>query len=361
MDKYIPGIGVTAGSFMLKWELMDKYIKSHSLKIQPGDNVNIFINFESILNNLYNYKNINSLLIYHKQNFVIELESAILNLLANYKAYFTKEKCNAKVYLYYTDLNSENQSMMIYNKYYRTYYQNKYKQNPKFRNVGNVLLDTIIPEIDLITSYIPNVYFIKSKSFDGSLIPEIISQFDINSKNVIISSDLFDTLYMFNPNFITLYIRRRYGKLILGTDVDIVIQDIINTESPFNLNIFKSEMYYKLLLSIHGNVIRNIKTIRGLDYNLIIKLLNDGITNGMVLNNFESLSSIIEIFPDRYRDDIKSSFKCMDLNTQYDLLSQIDKDYIKSQIIDKIDISSVEALNNQRFLLFPINLQSLLI
>lgn len=359
MDKYIPGVSVAAGSYMLKWDLMDKYIRNNHLNIKPGDDINLFINFESILNNLFNYKNINSLLVYHKQDLVIEIESSVLNLVANYKSYFHKEKCNVKVYLYYTDLKSDNQQMMVYNKYYRTYYQNKYKQNPKFRNVGEVILDIVIPELELIMSYIPNIYFIKSNNFDSSLIPEIISRFD-NIKNIIISGDIFDTLYMFNPNFINLFIKRKYQNLFIGTNVDEIIQYIIKDESPFDLNIFKSEMYFRLLLSINGSIIRNIKTNKGFNYNYIIKLLKDGVDKGIILRDFNSLSSIIDIFPEKYKEDIKSAFQCMSIENQYGLLNQIDIDNIKSQIIDKIDIVSVEALNNQRFLNYPINIQSLL-
>ena len=58
---------------------------------------------------------------FHKKDVVIELESAILNLMANYRMYFKKEKCNVKVYFYYTDLTFTTQEMSVLNKYYRTY------------------------------------------------------------------------------------------------------------------------------------------------------------------------------------------------------------------------------------------------
>lgn len=359
MDRYAPGISVAAGSMMLKWDLMDACIRNKKIKLQPGDEVNVFINFESIMNNIYSFKNLNYNLSYFKQDLVIELESAILNVVANYKAYFNKEKCNSKIYLYYTDIESEDQHMMIYNKYYRTYYRNKYLQNPKFRNMGEVLKSIIIPELILIMSYIPNIYFIKSKGFDSSLIPQIISNMD-NKKNIIISGDLFDTLYMFNPNFINIFIKRNYKELFIGTEVDDIIQNIINNESVFDLNIFKSEMYYKLLLSINGSPIRNIRTNRNINYSFIIKALKEGIDNGIVLRDFESLSSIINIFPEKYRDEIKSAFSCMSIENQFELLTNMDIESIKNQIVDKIDITSVEALNNRRFLNYPINLQALL-
>ncbi|MCM1439561.1 MAG: hypothetical protein NC131_10235 [Roseburia sp.] len=359
MDKYIPGIAVTAGSWMLKWDLMNQHIHNHHINIQPGDNVNVFINFECIMRNLTMQKGLNGNINYHKQDVVLELESAVLNLMANYRAYFKKEKCNVKLYFYYTDLETPNQEMMLYNKYYRTYYQNRYMQNPQFRNIGDLLIKIIIPEIELILTYVKDCYFIKAKGFDGSIIPQVIS-LSSNSKNVIITGDIFDTLYMFNPNFCTIYINRKYQHFMTFSEIDGVIQSIIKNESAFDSSIFASEMYYRLLLSIKGSKVRNIKSARGFGYGKFISILKEGMNNNIVLIDFSSLDSIIELFPEKYRADIKEAFQCTSIDTQYELLNNIDIDSIYNQIIDKIDIESVEALNNKRFFNYPINLQSLI-
>ena len=91
-----------------------------------------------------------------------------------------------------------------------------------------------------------------------------------------------------------------------------------------------------------------------------MNILKDGIKDGIVLQGFNSIDSIIELFPEQYRNDIKTAFQCTSIDTQFDLLSENDISDIKSQIVDKIDIESLEALNNRRFLEFPINLQGLL-
>ena len=251
---YQPKLGLSAGTLMLKWDLLNQHIHNHPLKIQPLDNINVYINFESVLKNLTLQRDLPNNVTFHKKEVVIELESAILNLMANYKMYFKKEKCNVKVYFYYTDLNFTNQEMEVFNKYYRSYYKNRYLQNPQFRLMGNLLIDTIIPELRLITSYIPDCYFISAKNFDGSIIPSIISTFS-DSKNVIITGDIFDTLYMHNPIFATIYIKRRFQNFKVTSMVDDTVQSIVKDESPFDLTIFNSEMYYRLLLSIKGSKI----------------------------------------------------------------------------------------------------------
>ena len=359
-EEYKSGVGVVAGSYRLKWDLLNQHIHGHLINIKPNDDVNVFINFECILKNLSMRKNLNSLVNFHKKQLVIELESSILNLMGNYKSYFQKEKCNVKVYFYYTAIDQQYpQQMYVYNKYYRNFYYNKYTQNPQFRQMGEVINSIIIPEIKLIISYLPNCYFLESKTFDSSIIPYIVSTFS-PSKNVIITGDVFDTLYLFNPNFATIYIKRKFQELSITSDIDSTVQSIIKNESPFDLTIFNSELYYRLLLSVKGSKIRNIRSAKGFGYKNLINILKQGINNDIILKDFSAIESVIELFSKEYREDIKQAFKCTSIESQFELLSQTDIDEIKSQIIDKIDIESIEALNNRRFIDYPINLQMLL-
>lgn len=356
-------LGISAGAYMVKWSMLDPHVRMNQLHFMPGDNVNVFINFECVLRNLSLYKNIPALIARDKKNIVISLESSILNLIAHYKSYFKKEKCNPKIYLYYTDLSSEkDQQMEIYNKYYRSYYHNKYIQNPQFKQMGELLNDIIIPEVELILSYVEGCYFVRSKSFDSSVIPMIISSMSemVGYKNVIVTGDVFDTLYMFNLNFMTVYIKRRYQHFELCSQTNEVVQSIVKNESPFDLNIFNSELYFRLLLAIKGSKIRNIKSAKGFGYGKFMKILEQGIKDGNILQSFESLDSIIQLFPEKYRKDIKNAFICTSIETQYSLINDVDISYIKSQLVDKVDMASVEALNNKRFIDYPINLHMLL-
>lgn len=359
MEQYNPGVAVAAGALMLKWNLMDQHVHQNHINLQPMEEVNVFINLESVLYNLTMQKGLASKVNFHKQKLVIELESAILNLMAHYRTYFQKEKCFPRMYFYVTDLSGEEQQMKSYNKYYRSFYHNRYMNNPQFRIMGEVMKDIILPEIKLILSYVPGCYYLESKTFDSSIIPQIVSTFS-DRKNVIITGDVFDTLYLFNPNFMTIYIKRRFSNFNVITDIDGAVQSIVKDESPFDLTIFNSEMYYRLLLSIKGSKIRNIKSAQGFGYGKFMTILKNGIKDGIVLRDFASLDSILQLFPEQYQKDIKTAFQCTSIDTQYNLLSETNIDDIKSQMIDKVDIESLESLNNRRFLDSQINLQGLI-
>lgn len=358
-DEYRAGqISLAAGTFMLKWELLNRHVHINPIKIQPGDDVNIFINLECVLRNLYLQKGLQSMVTFSKQHVAIELESSILNLMAMYRMYFKKEKCNPRLYFYLTDLGDNPQQMEVYNKYYRSFYKNKYTKNPQFRHMGDLLTNIVLPEIELILLYVPGCYLLKSKTFDSSVIPMIVSEFS-DSKNVIVSGDVFDTLYLFNPNFMTMYIKRLYQHFTVTSEIDETVQSIVKEESPFDLTIFNSEMYYRLLLAVKGSKIRNIQSTKGFGYGRLMNVLRQGMSDGIVMKDFKSIDSILELFPENYRKSIKEAFQCTSIDTQYELLSDSDKVFIRDQIVDKIDMQSLDALNNKRFLDFPINLQGL--
>lgn len=359
MEVYEPGVGIAAGAWMMKYLELGPIVRAHPLRFQPGDKVNVFINFECVLKNIASMKNLQSIATFHKHKFVIELESAILNLIAHYRAFFKRDFPDTKLFFYFTALNDSPQQMETYNKFYRSYYLNRYTQNPQFRQIGSILADIVIPEIKLILSYVPNCYFIEADGFDGSIIPLVIHQIR-PAKNLIISGDVFDSLYLFNPNFCTVYMKRRFQHFTVVHDIDTAIQSIVKGESPFDLNIFASEMYYRLLLSIKGSKIRNIRSAKGFGYGRFMNLLKEGMEHDLVLQGYTSIDSILELFPEKYRADIKVAFQCTSIERQYALLGDPDVEAIRHQIVDKIDIKSVESLNRRRFQEFPINLSNLI-
>lgn len=361
MEKYQPGIGITAGSLMLKWDMLQG-ILSKDDKIGEFKKVNVCINFESIMRNMSLQKNINVLSSYHKQDVVIEMESAILNLIANYRSFFRRFGCETNVFLYYTDLSSdEEQTMSIYNKFYRAYYKNHYTKNPEAKVVGGLVDEIIYPETKLILEYVPGCYFIRSKRFDSSLVPAIVDKLKPADLNIIITSDQFDTLYFFKERFKPILVKRRYANFKVMSTVEEMVQSIVPSESIFDLQPFLvSPMYYRLLLTINGNPNRNIAGVRGIGYGKLLSMIHDGIDSGSLLKDFKTIESVINVFPEKYRNDVMDSFKCMDLDVQLELLTKGDYDYIESQFIDRSDLTSLEALNNRRFLNNQINISGLL-
>ena len=175
--------------------------------IGPNDSINVFINLESVFNYITMIKDLDKKLV-TEDNFVQIMVSDILNLAAHYKRFFRGNKLQTKVFLYMTSFDSDSFKEMKFNEDYRSYYLNKFNTNPRFSTLTDYLKNEILPEAEQICQFIPNVYIINAKNIDASVIPYAVSNLYSGSKNVIISSDYFDTQYSFKPGFTVHYLRR---------------------------------------------------------------------------------------------------------------------------------------------------------
>ena len=73
--------------------------------ITPRDSVNVFINLETVLNYITGVKDIDKKLLTEK-DYEDVMVVDILNLAAHYKKFFTGNRLDTKVFLYMTDLTS---------------------------------------------------------------------------------------------------------------------------------------------------------------------------------------------------------------------------------------------------------------
>ena len=353
MERYSSGISFCAVSLMIKWSLLNKLLID--LNIESGSEVNLFINFESVIKNLCKIKKFNTLMSLYTQKVVIEFESAVLNLVAHYRGFFKKAGIKCNIYFFYTNLDCNNSQLMKTElKFYRNYYYNKYKQNPEFKNIFR-LLQIAVPDLKLITNFIEGVYFIETNEIDSSLVPKILSK----EKSILLTEDIFDTVYCFET-FKVLYIKREFGQkneVVFSYPLEI-INKILNCKDGFEFSPLSSELYYKLLLAFKGSPIRNIQPLSSENCSLVdfALQLKDKIIKGEILEDFKAIGSVLEFIPKRVRNELEKSYKLFDLKVHLSKINELLISKIKDQIVDNFDFNSIMALNNERFLEFPVNL-----
>ena len=274
MEEYRGGkYSIAAGSMMIRYAMLNKLIFGGTVQLfNPNGEINIYINLESVLYNLFKFKGLIETVEYHKDKFALELESSIINLVGHYRSYFIGKNFKPNIFLFLTDLKKEYQEMSVINPYYRDYYYNKYMQDPHFASTGELLHSIVFPEVQLILSYIQNCYLIKSKGFDGSLIPMMI-QNRYENQSILITSDLFDTMYMYGGVTRVFCMRRRYSELNILTFYTEVIESILKSNDENDVFTFLTYPHFRLLLSVHGSKIRNIKSAKGFGYQRLKRTL----------------------------------------------------------------------------------------
>lgn len=357
---YTNPFSVCFTSMKLRYHDYDASIESLNF-VKPDDSVNVFISFESVLNNLSTVQDIDNKLLLER-NFPTILESEMINLCAHYRRFFRGNNLKTRVFLYYTDLSSEDFVEYKYNDEYRSFYTNKYLRNPKFQLLGNTLIEKIIPRVSKIMEYIPGVYFISGKNIEGSLIPWIMAKEYPESKNFIITTDKYETQYLFHPDLFCLHYIK---KSRLGTSViyhyDKYLADIFKEEHENNPNIslFQNPSFYDLIISSLGDKIRSIDSLKGIGCKTVSKFILNGIDQGKITQQTSSVELLKEIFPVEYHNDLINNFSCVSIPSHVNNLTQKQIFDITNQVVDRSDYNSLIQLNQSDYRDYPLMLPEL--
>ena len=345
----------------LKYAVYDESLSAMNF-LEPTDKVNVFINLETVWKNISMIMDLEKKIIV-QHDFKEIIISNILNLAAHYKRFFTSNNLDTKVYLYHTDLTSEEFDQFKYNEDYRAYYLTKFNDNPKFALFSERLIYDIIPDVKAYCEFIPGVYYISSKNIEGSLVPYIIAKSDPSRKNLIIGGELYDTQYSQIDRFVNHYIHRNFNVNRVYSDLNGYILDITKKEKDEDdLNkAFSNYNFYCGLLAILGNKVRSIDSISGFGPITFKKYLVDAINKNDISEDTSNPEIIGNIFNDgETKEEFVNNFYCSSILAMYDELSASEKVSVLNQLLDRSDRNALESINKLKFGNHPINLENLL-
>ena len=356
---YTNPFNVCFTSMKLRYTDYDSSIENLNF-VSKDDKVNVFINMESVLNNLSTVSNIDNKLLLER-NFPTILESEFINLCAHYKWFFRGNGLPTRVFLYYTDLSSSTFQNFKYNDEYRSFYINKYMINPKFQLLGNRLVDTIIPKVQKIMEFIPDVHFISATNIEGSLIPLIIANQDKSYKNFIISTDKYDTQYQLSPKrFCMHYIKRSpVGSSVLDRfdkTLSSIFKEKLESDS---VALLSNPSFYSTLIGATGDKLRSLDPLKGIGCKSVLKILTNAIDEKIITKDTTSIEMISKSFPEDQAEPAMENYNCISIASQYSDLSDKDTFSITNQIVNRFDHNSLIKLNETVYKDYPLMLQEL--
>lgn len=351
MDK-IDQFGIYFGMLKIRYQDLSSKLASHNIEI-PSNKVNVFINLETALNYLSTIKDLEKRLMIDRR-YPEDMKVDIINLAGYYKDFFAGNELDTKVFIYMTDLTSDEEggfyeSSLVED--YRSYYLLKYTENPRYVTLGDRLKDEIIPDVRLLCEYIPNVYFISIKNVDSGVIPYVIGQSMPDRTNVIISSDIQDTQYNYKENYLSIYFKRSIKRgpvMCLGTKE--YLDEITRTDIQSSIvETYKNEMFYKTFLACIGDKYRSISSIQGLNVSTIEKKIRDGINEHKITWDLNNPMMVSSIFDENLQGTMYSNLLAVDVENSYQNLLDGKKKSILSQITDRYDVNALQELNRTRF------------
>lgn len=352
---------VSFNMLKMKYSEIDKSLSAVQM-INEHDKLNVFINFEAVMKNLSGTMDIDKKILLDEKKFTVVMVSDILNLAAHYKRFFVENGIATRIFIYMTDYSTETYKQYLYNEDYRSYFQMKYNCNPKYLDMKRLLVESIIPMVKHITEFIPNVHFITAKNIENSLIPMIISKHQPGCKNIIISSDIVDTQYGFEKDFMCYYFKRNQMYSSISYTLRGYLRELIRKQKDdyqTEINFYSNKSFYILLLCCLGEKYRSVEPIYKVGSSTLIKMINDGMVQNKITPQTSTIELLKEIFNEDTQNEIVNNFNCLDLESMYDLLSEEDIFSITSQMVDKSDNNSLISINRTIFSEHPLMLQEL--
>ena len=360
MNEFDP-FSVCFNMLKLKYANYDESLTSLNF-LNPNDKVNVFINLETVWKNLSMVQDLEKKVIIQR-DFKEIMISNILNLAAHYRRFFTQNGLDTRVYLYNTDLKSEEFNQFKYNEDFRTYYLVKFNDNPKFALFSEKLIYDILPDVKTYCDFIPGVYFISAFNIEGSLVPYIIANTDPSRKNLIVGGELYDTQYSQIPNFVNHYIHRTFNTNAVYTNVTGYIKDITKKDDDEDelCKAFSTYNFYCGLMAVLGNKSRSIDGISGIGPFTLRKCIIDGLNKNIINKNTSNPKVLGDIFDNgKTKTEFVNNFYCSSILDMFDELTESEKLSIISQLVDRADKNALDSINRTKFANHPFMLEALL-
>ena len=330
--------------------------------VQPTDKINVFINMEAVLRYISTISHVDEKIM-AERDFSTILESGAINLCAHYKRFFREEGLETRVFMYYTNLESDEFDNFKYNNEYRSFYMNKFTMNPRFKAIGEAMIDDVDPNLTTTMQFIPGINFISCIGIEGSIIPLIIANSDPTYKNFIITTDMYESQYQLLPNqFCVHIIRRSNNGTVILDNLKSSIWTLLGRdykEKGIDISILTNPTFYNLVLSADGDKERSIESLKGIGRVTMLKLIHEAINRKKITPDTTSLDMVLDAIHIEKKDILENSFKCTDIFSQYKDLTEVKKHSILNQVVDRFDYNSIITLNQTKYKDYPLMLQEL--
>lgn len=335
--------------FKIKFDKLDELLNEGN-NITQESTINIYFNLECIWRLMIN-PNTEKLLRNKNESRILDVTSNIINIAAHYRLWCKKHKLQSRVILFTPSFDKI--------KYKNTMFNFKFRYNSlmKYNDDTNqyICQETIKEAIRMaktISEYIDGVYLIESFELEPSIIPALcLNKFGKDDINFIITTDPYDFqytnygFYMFRPKKDDSFLIRQ-GNLI---------KTVKELEGVKNDTIVSDELY-TFILSILGDINRNIDKIKRLGFSSILTLIDKAIDHNMISDNTRSIEMLVKSLKDEHRNDVLNNFYCTDIDFQVSTLPTSSILRIEYQIKDRFDMDSLIKLNNTYFNEFPLQL-----
>ena len=339
----------------IKYSVLNSLIKDLP---QNTDELNLFISVESVLKSFYATK-VNEIFNSLEQEDKYLLSSELINIAAHYRHYFwSRYNIPTNFYFFYSDEKAFH-NVVLDSNYRETYYTKRFDNKSEYYNL-NKIIDENLKLSNILSEYLPNIYFINTKTLESSVLPYyIISKLgDVEGvTNLILTNNTLDYQLVSLPNTFIIEMKMDNSFVISKDNLYKILlkKSKIKDDTPL------SHVFYPSILSISGFTKYNIEGIKGMGMMKTIAKLEKAVSQGIINNDV--VSSDITLVSSRLfenKENINRNYKVLSYSYQNKNISPKEVYNIKQQLINKSDNMSLMEINRLYYERYPLMLIELM-
>jgi len=182
--------------------------------------VTMYIDVFSIINNLYNPNILENISAFNDEKSFI-FSSNLINLAAHFRNYFATRKQLYTNFVFFYSTEKSERELKIYEDYRKEFYIKRLDNNSEFILMNN-LIRSNLNLCQILTNYLPHIYFVDTKGINPNLVPYHFIQSQESDEISIIYSN--DKVQMLNclQNKNTYLLTSSYGNVNLYSQSDFI-------------------------------------------------------------------------------------------------------------------------------------------
>lgn len=341
---------------------MDDYL-NRIKRSQYVSSIDIFINFDDICWNMHRpwveteaaMMGINA-----RKHFAV----GILNVMAHYRKWAYNNRIKMHVYGIYTSHYGSFKNAVYLPSYREHWIEDSRPDSTadRFRFINDTISKGF-PIARTIADYVEDVYLIDSHYLEPSLVPYYLKRSGVaqGKWSLMVSRDMYDLQYAYLDNWIFVLPKGDNTQMISRQN----LWEFVSAHEHIKTGGLRMGMYdhnlYPLALAINGDKRRSIPRLRKLGWKTLFTMLDSCV---------EKETTSIQIITSRFLDMVaekgataslvERNLACTNIASQFNVLTDIDKTSVTSQIKNVPDHEALESANTAFFSDYPINIPFLI-
>lgn len=336
----------------IKYSVLQPIIQSNL----PNDTkeVSVFISLECILKQFYNPKVneiMNSLEIPEKYL----LSSELINVVAHYRHFFWSRYGIPSTYFVYYSTEKAVYNMLEVDEFRKHHYEKRVDNSLEYGSVNNMIRENLKLS-NLLSEYLPNIYFIDTKDLEPAALAEFIisNNKDAGLTNIVLSNNPIDYQLVNQDRTFAITLQSDNSKVIRKEN----LMDVFLKDSKKKTTTPLSPFFYVPIYAISGHKSFNVTGLKGMGKLKTISLLEKGLLDGTVTNSeYKTLAPLTKkLFAKKEASQVNSNFNVLSYSNLVQRMSPKQLDNIKDQIENKSDNQSLMQINSEYYEKYPMML-----